>query len=56
MSAYTGTKHNVLSSTLVMGYGIWNLKFCHLVVPPFGVSENIKNVHVLTLKYISVGN
>ena len=53
MFGMTGTTYNILGRILMTGYGIWNLEFFCLVVPPFCVSENIKNVHALMLQYIS---
>ena len=43
---YTDTL-NILAKILFTGYGIWNLEFFHYVVPPFCVSENIRNVHTV---------
>ena len=48
---YTDTL-NILAKILFTGYGIWNLEFFHYFVPPFCVSENIRNVHMLMLHYI----
>jgi len=47
------TIYNILGRILFTGYGIWNLEFFCLVVPPFCVSDNITNVHALMLQYIS---
>jgi len=48
MVAITGTTYNTLAKILITGNSIWNLDFFHLVVSPFCVSENIKNIHALT--------
>ena len=34
-------------------HGMWNLDFFRYVLPPFCVSSNLKNVHILFLGYIS---
>jgi len=53
MSAYTGTTYNVLGKILLTGYGSWNLEFFRHVVPSFCVSKNFRNIHAITLQYIS---
>ena len=52
MVAYTGTTFNILAKIAFTGYGIWNLDFFRTVVPPFCVSDKLKNVHALMLQYI----
>ena len=34
-------------------YGFWNLDFFRSVIPPFCVSQGLKNMHVLALQYVS---
>ena len=34
-------------------YGFWNLDFFRYVIPPFCVSQGLKNMHVLALQYVS---
>ena len=53
MFGTTGTIYNILGRILFTCYGIWNLEFFRHVVPPFCVSENIRNIHALMLQYIS---
>ena len=48
-----GTTYNILGKILFTCYGIWNLEFFRHIVPPFCVSENIRNIHALMLQYIS---
>ena len=38
---------------LITGYGFWNLDFFRLLIPPFCVSQGLKNIHVLVLQYVS---
>ena len=45
-SAYTSAK------ILTVLHGIWNLDFFRYVLPPFCVSPNLKNIHILFLGYI----
>ena len=33
--------------------GIWNLDFFYYILPPFCVSPNLKNIHILVLNYFS---
>ena len=35
-------------------YGVFNLDFFHLVVPPFCISSKLKSIHIALLGYISV--
>ena len=37
---------------LITFYGVWNLDFFHLVIPPFCLSENITTLHALALQYL----
>ena len=48
----TGTTSNILANIVFTDYGIWNLEFFRTVVPPFCVSDKLKNVHALMLQYI----
>ena len=52
MFGHTGSTYNTLAKILFTGYGIWNLEFFRLVVPPFCVSDDLKNIHALMLQYI----
>ena len=47
----TGFPYVVLQVLLVV-CGIWSLDFFHSVIPPFCVSNNIRNVHALALEYV----
>ena len=38
---------------ILTGYGFWNLDFFHSLIPPFCVSQGLKNIHVLALQYVS---
>jgi len=38
---------------ILTGYGFWNLDFFHSLIPPFCVSQSLKNTHVLALQYVS---
>ena len=38
---------------ILTGYGFWNLDFFRYLIPPFCVSRGLKNIHVLTLQYVS---
>ena len=49
----TGMFGYVLLKILLSLCGIWNLDFFRFVIPPFCVDENIKNIHVVFLEYIS---
>ena len=40
-------------NVLTILHGIWNLDFFRYTVPPFCVSPNMKNIHILFLDYIS---
>ena len=52
MFDHTGTTSNILANIVFTGYGIWNLEFLRTAVPPFCVSDKLKNVHALMLQYI----
>ena len=34
-------------------YGIWNLDFLCYILPPFCVSESLKNIHIMVIDYVS---
>jgi len=53
MFGTTGTIYNTLAKILFTCYGIWNLDFFRLVVPPFCVSDKLTSIHALMLQYIS---
>jgi len=38
---------------ILTGYGFWNLDYFGYLIPPFCVSQDLKNIHVLTLQYVS---
>ena len=38
---------------ILTGYGFWNLDFFRYLIPPFCVSQGLKNIHVLALQYVS---
>ena len=46
----SGSSSVLLKVTLGLS-GLWNLDFFRLIVPPFCVSPNMKNLYVLTLEY-----
>ena len=43
----------VMFKVILTWYGFWNLDYFHYLIPPFGVSQGLKNIHVLALKYVS---
>jgi len=38
---------------ILTGYGFWNLDYFRYLIPPFCVSQGLKNMHVLALQYVS---
>jgi len=38
---------------ILTGYGFWNLDFFRYLIPPFCISQGLKNIHVLALQYVS---
>ena len=38
---------------ILTGYGFWNLDYFRQLIPPFCVSQGLKNIHVLALQYVS---
>ena len=46
------TSHAVFKVILTC-YGFWNLDFFRYLIPPFCVSQDLKNIHVLALQYVS---
>ena len=52
MSQLDKTSHAVFK-VIVTGYGFWNLDYFRYLIPPFCVSQELKNIHVLTLQYVS---
>jgi hypothetical protein len=34
-------------------YGIWNLEYFHLLIPPFCIDKNVTNIHILMFEYMS---
>ena len=52
MAELSTTSRSVLK-VILTGYGFWNLDFFRYLIPPFCVSPNLKNIHVLALQYVS---
>jgi len=52
MAELDGTSRAVLK-VILTGYGFWNLDFFRYFIPPFCVSQNLKNIHVFALQYVS---
>lgn len=48
-----GYAQKIFVKILLMFYGIWNLDFFRSILPPFCVSPNLNNIHVVFLGYIS---
>ena len=46
--------HRVDMKIIHSFYGVFNLDFFHLVVPPFCISSKLKSIHIALLGYISV--
>ena len=42
-----------LLKVILSGYGFWNLDYFHYLIPPFCLSQGLKNIHVLALQYVS---
>ena len=38
---------------ILTGYGFWNLDYFRYLIPPFCVSQELKNIHVLALQSVS---
>jgi len=38
---------------ILTGYGFWNLDYFRYLIPPFSVSRDLKNMHMLSLQYVS---
>ena len=38
---------------ILTGYGFWNLDYFRYLIPPFCVSQGLRNIHVLALQYVS---
>ena len=47
------TTSRALFKVILKGYGFWNLDYFRYIVPPFCVSRDLKNMHVLALQYVS---
>ena len=43
----------VILKVILTGYGFWNLDYFRYLIPPFCVSQELKNIHVLALQYVS---
>ena len=42
-----------LFRVILTGYGFWNLDYFRYLIPPFCVSQDLKNIHILALQYVS---
>ena len=42
-----------LFRVIFTGYGFWNLDYFRYLIPPFCVSQDLKNIHILALQYVS---
>jgi len=42
-----------LLKVILSGYGLWNLDYFRYLIPPFCLSQGLKNIHVLALQYVS---
>jgi len=42
-----------LLKVILSGYGFWNLDYFRYLIPPFCLSQGLKNIHVLALQYVS---
>jgi len=38
---------------ILTGYRFWNLHYFRYLIPPFCVSQDLKNIHMLALQYVS---
>ena len=47
------TTSRAVFKVILTGYGFWNLDFFRYFIPPFCVSQGLKNMHVLALQYVS---
>ena len=47
------TTSRAVFKAILTGYGFWNLDFFRYFIPPFCVSQGLKNIHVLALQYVS---
>ena len=52
--AELNTTSCALLKVILTGYGFWNLDFFRCFIPPFCVSQGLKNIHVLTLQCVSL--
>ena len=52
MSELDKTSRTVFK-VILKGYGFWNLDYFRYLIPPFCVSQDLKNIHVLALQYVS---
>jgi len=51
--AELGTTSCALLKVILSGYGFWNLDYFRYLIPPFCLSQGLKNIHVLALQYVS---
>jgi len=52
MAQLDTTSYTILK-VILTGYGFWNLDYFRYFIPPFCVTRNLKNIHVLALQYVS---
>ena len=53
LMAGLSTTSRAVFKVILTGYGLWNLDFFRHLIPPFCVSQGLKNIHVLALQYVS---
>ena len=53
LMAELDTTSRAVFKVILTGYGFWNLDFFRYFIPPFCVSQGLKNIHVLALQYVS---
>ena len=53
LMAELSTTSRAMFKVILTGYGFWNLDFFRYFIPPFCVSQSLKNIHVLALQYVS---
>ena len=53
LMAKLSTTSRAVFKVILTGYGFWNLDFFRYLIPPFCVSQGLKNIHVLALQYVS---
>ena len=48
-----GKTSRTVFKVILTGYGFWNLDYFRYLIPPFCVSQGLRNIHVLALQYVS---